>query len=93
MCDLPPHAITRIDTEDNTIRIARKRGDRFLPVSVIDIESLSTPRRSPCSALAILRIPDRDQITPVEALSRSVWTLEPRTCLLPDRTMAVEPGA
>ena len=73
MCDLPAHAISRIDTEDNTIRIAREHGDRLLPMGVIHIESLSAPRRSPCSAHAILRIADGNQVaTPVEALKHQL---------------------
>ena len=70
--DLPPHAITRIDTEDNSIRIARKRGDGLLPMGVIHIESLSAPGRSPCSALAVLRIADGNQIATVEVLKHQL---------------------
>ena len=57
------------DTQDNTIRIARKHGDGLLPMSIVHIQALCTPRGSPCNALAILRIADGNQIaTSVEAL-------------------------
>ena len=67
--DLPPHPITCIDTQDNTICIARKHGDGLLPVSIVHIQALCTPRGLRCTAFAILWIADRNQIaTSVEAL-------------------------
>ena len=69
MGNLPAHAVTRIDTEDYTILIAREHGDGLLPVGIIHIEPLSAPRRSSCGAVTILRIADGNQIaTPVEVL-------------------------
>src|SRR5215813_14475494 len=67
--DLPPHPITCIDTQDNTICITRKHGDGLLPMSIVHIQALCTPGGMPCSAFAILRIADGNQIaTSVEPL-------------------------
>ena len=67
--DLPPHPITFIDTQDNTICIARKHGDGLVPASIIHIQALCTPRGLPCTAFAILWIADGNQIaTSLEAL-------------------------
>src|SRR5712675_2364755 len=69
MRNLPPHAITCIDTQDNTIRIARELGDGLLPMSIVHVQALCTPGGLPCTALAISGIADGNQIaTTVEAL-------------------------
>jgi hypothetical protein len=73
MRDFPAHTITRIETEDDTTRIASEHGDGLLPMGVIHIKPLSAPRRSPRRACAILRVPDGNQIAmPVEALEHQL---------------------